>query len=82
MDEYISIPHGLDKAMLEVEFGHEAVRFYLERIAQRRREGRIYRNTLKTIYLWAYKDRRTQQGFYTSYRGYSHGRRQRNYGGT
>lgn len=37
---------------------------------------------LKTIYLWATADRATNQGYYTSYRGYSRGRKHKNYGGS
>lgn len=82
MAEYITVPESLDRAMLEAEFGADAVAFYLNRIAQRRREGKIYRNPLKTVFLWATADKRTNQGFWTSYRGYSRGRKHRNYGGS
>lgn len=82
MAEYIKVPAGLNRAMLEEEFGYAAVAFYQGRIAQREREGKICRNPLKTIYLWATEDRRTNQGFWTSFRGYSRGRKHRNFGGS
>lgn len=80
MDNYIEMPKGLTRSMLEDEFGIQAVAFYMARIEDRRREGRTYYNPLKTIYIWASQDRRTNQGYYTSYRGYSRGRKNRNYG--
>ena len=80
--EFIKVPQDLDRPMLERQFGHDAVSFYLERIAQREREGKTYLNPLKTIYLWATADRSTQQGYWSSYRGYSRGRRYKNYGGS
>lgn len=80
--EYIKIPKNLDRDILVKEFGNEAVTFYEARIAQRRIEGKIYYNSLKTIYLWATQDRRTNQGYYTTYRGYAKGRRHKNYGGS
>lgn len=78
----IKVPQGLDQAMLEGLFGRDAVSFYLDRIAQRQREGKVYYNPLKTIYLWAAEDKAKCQGFWSSYRGFSHGRRRRNYGGS
>ena len=84
-DDYlreIEVPANLSRAMLEKQFGYAAVSFYLSRIAQREREGKIYHNPLKTVYLWATEDKRTCQGFYTTYRGYSHGNRHKNYGGS
>lgn len=80
MDNYIEVPKGLTRSMLEEEFGYQAVEFYMARIEERRRQGRVYYNPLKTIYIWASQDRRTNQGYYTSYRGYSRRRKNRNYG--
>ena len=82
MDNYIDVPKGLTRSMLEDKFGRQAVEFYMARIADRQREGRKYYNPLKTIYLWATRDRRTCQGYYTSYRGYAGGRKYKNYGGS
>ncbi len=80
MKKYIEVPKNLTTDMLISEFGRPAVEFYQSRIEERRREGRTYYNPLKTIYLWATEDRRTNQGFYTSYRGYSRRRKNRNFG--
>lgn len=78
----IIIPKKLDRNVLINEFGYDAVRFYEERIRQRKLEGKTYYNPLKTIYLWATEDKKTRQGYYTSYRGYSSGRKCKNYGGS
>lgn len=82
MGEYIDVPKNLDRRALESLFGYEAVTFYLNRIAQRQREGMVYKNPYKTVFLWATKDKKTNQGFYSSYRGYSRGRKHKNYGGS
>lgn len=82
MAKYIDIPQNLDRSMLEQLFGHDAVSYYLERIEQRKREGKIYYHPFKTVYLWALEDKRTNRGFYSSYRGYSAGRKRKNYGGS
>lgn len=82
MREFVKVPKNLDRAMLEQKFGHAAVTFYLERIEQRKREGKTYLNPLKTVYIWATEDKRTNQGFYSSYRGYSRGRKHKNFGGS
>lgn len=81
MKGHITLPRNIDLPMLRAEFGYHAVEFYLARIKQREAEGRVYYNPLKTIYLWATEDRATSQGYYTTLRGYSRGRR-RNYGGS
>lgn len=78
--DYIDVPKNLDRNMLVKEFGMDAVVFYEIRIAERKIQGRTYYNPLKTIYLWATQDRRTHQGYYTSFHGYSRGRKHKNYG--
>lgn len=80
--EYIDVPKRLDRNMLVDEFGLDAVAFYERRIAERTIQGKTYFNPLKTIYIWATQDRRTHQGYYTSFCGYSRGRKHRNYGGS
>ena len=80
--DYIDVPKHLDRNMLVNEFGAGAVVFYESRITERKNQGKIYYNPLKTIYLWATQDRRTHQGYYTSFRGYSSGRKHKNYGGS
>lgn len=80
MKKYLKVPSPLTTATLEKEFGIAAVSFYRDRIKERAEQGRIYRNPLKTIWLWATEDRRTNQGFWTTYRG--HPCRKRNHGGS
>lgn len=80
--DYIDVPKNLDRNMLVNEFGMDAVVFYERKIAERKIQGKTYYNPLKTIYLWATQDRRTNQGYYTSFRGYSSGRKHKNYGGS
>lgn len=79
-DERIDIPKNLSLEMLNREFGTHAVTFYRNRIEERQSAGRIYYNPLKTIYIWATQDRRTNQGYYSSYRGYAVRRKRRNFG--
>lgn len=80
MREYIQVPKNLTISMLEKEFGAAAVDFYQVRIKERMESGRVYHNPMKTIWLWATEDRRTNQGFWTTYRG--HTRRRKNHGGS
>lgn len=77
---YINIPKELTLDMLRKEFGCDAVKHYLDRLAERGQMGKIYLNPLKTIYIWATNDRRTNQGFYSSWRGFNNGRKNKNYG--
>ena len=79
---YIDVPKRLDRNMLVDEFGLDAVAFYERRIAERMIQGKTYFNPLKTIYIWATQDRRTHQGYYTSFCGHSRGRKHKNYGGS
>lgn len=78
----IKVPQDLNLTMLREEFGYDVVSFYMDRIRQREMEGKTYYNPLKTIFLWATADRKTNQGYYSSYRGYLRGRKNRNYGGS
>ncbi len=80
MSSYIEVPKGLTIDKLEAEFGKPVVAFYMARIEERREQGKTYYNPLKTIYLWATEDRRTGQGYYTTYRGYVRRRKNRNFG--
>lgn len=79
-DYYIPVPGDLTENMLIDEFGKDAVNFYLARIKERKLSGHIYRNPLKTIWLWAYQDRKSHQGYYTTYCGFSNGRKSKNHG--
>ena len=78
--DYIEIPKGLCLDMLCKEFGYSAVDFYLARIEERRTLGHKYFNPLKTVYIWATQDRKTGQGFYSTYTGRARRRKLRNYG--
>ena len=80
MKEYLKIPSPLTIETLKKEFGIAAVDFSLARINERITMGKIYRNPLKTIWLWATEDRRTNQGFWTTYR--RHTCRRKKYGGS
>ncbi len=80
MKEYVKVPSNLTVTTLQEEFGIAAVDFYQTRIKERTAMGRVYRNPLKTIYLWAHEDRRTNQGFWTTYHG--HTCRRKKYGGS
>lgn len=80
MKKYIEVPLGLTVAALEKEFGAAAVDHYQHRILERMEAGHIYKNPLKTIWLWAMEDRQTGQGFWTTYRG--HTCRRKKYGGS
>lgn len=82
MEKRIDIPSNLSLEMLRHEFGIHAISFYENRIAERQAEGRIYYHPLKTIYIWATQDRKTNQGYYSSYGGYARRRKQKNFGRT
>lgn len=73
------VAHGIVKPERK-EFGAAAVDHYQHRILERMEAGHIYKNPLKTIWLWAMEDRRTGQGFWTTYRG--HTCRRKKYGGS
>lgn len=77
---YIEVPKGLCLETLRREFGYAAVDYYLGRIEERRELGHTYLNPLKTIYIWATKDRRTCQGFYSTYTGRARRKKARNFG--
>ena len=79
---YIDVPKRLDRNMLVDEFGLDAVAFYERRISERTIQGKTYFNPLKTNYIRATQDRRTHQGYYTSFCGYSRGGKHKNYGGS
>ena len=80
MRKNIDVPRNLTVFVLQKEFGIPAVDFYLARIRERMDGGKVYYNPLKTIWLWATEDRRTNQGFWTTYRG--HTCRRKKYGGS
>lgn len=49
---YVEIPRILTEDSVIQEFGADAYRFYQSRIEERKRNGRIYHNPLKTIYIY------------------------------
>lgn len=79
-NNWIKIPENLNIETLRQEFGGPAVDFYQNRIADRQSAGAIYYNPLKTIYIWATQDKKSHQGFYSTYRGYKSGRKHKNHG--
>ncbi len=78
--EYIEIPKNLSEKLLTEKFGKDAVDFYKRRLEERERDGKFYPKKLKTIYIWASQDKRTNQGFYSTWHGFSNGRKRKNYG--
>ena len=78
---YVEIPENLTERTVILEFGADAYRFYQNRIEERKRNGKIYYNPLKTIYIWAAQDRKTHHGYWSTYRGYhGHGKKCKNHG--
>lgn len=77
---YVEISKVLTENSVIQEFGADAYRFYKNRIEERKRGGRIYRNPLKTIYIWATQDRESHQGYWSTWIGYSRGRKCKNHG--
>lgn len=77
---YVEIPQILTEDSVIQEFGVDAYRFYKNRIEERKRDGRIYHNPLKTIYIWATQDREYRQGYWSTWVGYSRGRKCKNHG--
>lgn len=62
---YVEIPENLTERTVILEFGADAYRFYQNRIEERKRNGKIYYNPLKTIYIWAVQDRKYHQGYWS-----------------
>ncbi len=79
-DAWIDVPDNLTLEAVQTEFGYHAVEFYRRRIEDRMANGKIYLNPIKTIFLWAAQDRMTNQGFFSSYRGYSRRGKSKNFG--
>ena len=80
-NDYIAVPQNLNQELLRQEFGAAAVAFYLSRIEERRQLGHTYLNPLKTVYIWACRDRQTFQGFYSTFAGRTR-HKSKNYGGS
>ena len=81
MAEYVCVPQNLTEKNLITEYGVDAVRFYKSRIEERQRQGRVYPNPLKTIYIWAALDKKSHQGFYTTWSGFKK-HKHKNHGGS
>lgn len=79
---YIEIPDNINRTALEKEFGINAALYYLNRIKEREQQGHYYPKPFKTAYIWAAKDRQSNQGYYSSWRGFNGGRKKKNFGGT
>ena len=77
---YVEIPKILTQDSVIQEFGVDAYRFYKNRIEERKRDGRIYHNPLKTIYIWATQDREYRQGYWSTWLGHNRGRKCKNHG--
>ena len=83
MDKEIEIPKQLSREYLIGEFGNNAVTYYEDRIKNRQEnEGKKYFNLLKTVYLWAYKDRQSCEGFYKKAVPSFRNRKAKNHGGS
>lgn len=68
---YIPVPNSLSEKAFISEYGADAFRFYKQRIEERKRQGRIYLNPIKTMYIWAAQDRKTHQGYWSTWNGIS-----------
>lgn len=77
---YVKIPDKLTENDVAAEYGMDALRFYKNRIVERKQQGKVYHNTLKTIYIWAAQDRKTNQGYWSTWRGYRSGKKHKNHG--
>lgn len=77
---YVEIPRDLTENFVIQEFGADAYRFYRNRIEERKRDGKIYLNPLKTIYIWAAQDKKAHQGYWSTWTGYNGGRKIKNHG--
>lgn len=81
MAEYISVPKELTEKTIIAEYGSDAFQFYRHRLSERERQGRTYLNPLKTIFIWAAQDRKTHQGFWSTWNGISR-KKHKNHGGS
>ena len=80
---FVKIPSYLSREILIEEFGINAVVHYERRLKERELyNGNIYLNPLKTIYIWATRDRKTNSGFYSTVPVGCSNRRHKNYGGS
>ena len=80
--EYIKVPNNLSRELLIREFGTRAVEWYESYLADRIREGKIYLNPQKTIYLWATRDRKTGGGWFSRLPRQYDGHKSKGHGGS
>jgi len=81
-DPSIQVPYNLDREYLLKEFGAEATTYYENRIAERRANGKVYYNPLKTMFLWMTEDRADSRGYYSQFiRNFNSGKI-KNHGGS
>lgn len=78
--DYVDVPKKITEEAIISEYGEAALRFYKSRIEERRMQGKVYLNPLKTIYIWAAQDRKTHQGFYTTWNGFNKSYKSKNHG--
>ena len=50
-------------------------------VKEREYQGRTYLNPLKTIYIWAYQDRKAHQGYWSTWTGATR-KKHKNHGGS
>ena len=82
--ERLTLPKNIDKKLLNDEFGFGAAAYYENRLKERMAHGgKTYANIFKTAYIWAYNDRKTGSGYYSTVRIKNNNSRvQKNYGGS
>jgi hypothetical protein len=78
----VELPENLTEEALIKTFGRDAFVFYENRLRERVEFSRkIYRNPLKTIFLWAREDKAANSGFFSTYRNRGRGAA-RSFGGS
>ena len=80
--EYIKVPNNLSRELLIKEFGISAVEWYESYLADRISLGKTYLNPQKTIYLWATRDRKTGQGWFSRLPRQYDGHKSKGHGGS
>ena len=80
--EYIKVPNNLSRELLIKEFGIRAVEWYESYLADRISLGKTYLNPQKTIYLWATRDRKTGQGWFSRLPRQYDGHKSKGHGGS
>ena len=82
-ETFIEVPKRLDRTLLIEEFGVGSVTYYETRLNERELyNGKKYLNPLKTIWIWASEDKKTNRGFYSTVPVGISGRKKKNHGRT